>query len=255
MNEMYLGYNPRKAVDLIQAIVTHYQNLGTKISADWDGVKDALRGNWVGGDELSYEKEFVKKICSLYVTSYELTKNCVQNIKVVLDNYIAVQKNNLLEGAETNTLTYDPMLDTLSNQAGEVIFNLAKKEDIITFTEGSFADSDARGLANADSKGIIQQQISTYVTSISNQVEALTDSINVKSAFFGSAGSKLETYVISVKDAVKVVSTAVKDLNDALEQLAGSHYTDLSSQMESELGQATTETASIESEVKSRWSA
>ena len=31
MNEMYLGYSPRMAVDLIQTIATHYQNLGTKI--------------------------------------------------------------------------------------------------------------------------------------------------------------------------------------------------------------------------------
>ena len=43
-----------------------------------------------------------------------------KNIKIVLDNYIETQKNNLLDGAETNTLTYDTALTALQNQAVEI---------------------------------------------------------------------------------------------------------------------------------------
>lgn len=256
MNGMYLGYNPKAAVDLMETIVKHYNDLGTRLSADWVSVKNSLRTEWVGGDEQSFEREFVKKLCGLYVQSYDLTSNCVKNIKIVLDNYIETQKNNLLDGAETNTLTYDTALTALQNQAVEIAAAVARNDNVITFSEITFADNAARGLRNATSKANIQGKISEFVEGIKNQVTGLTSSINVTSAFYGDAGTQIEKYVLTVNDAVKVVSTAVQDLNDALEKLAGTNYIELSDSISSNLSQASNNiSSSVDQTVKSRWTA
>ena len=255
MDEMYLGYSPSNAVNLIKKIVAHYSAIGTTITDSWPTLRDSLRTEWIGGDQQSYENEFVKKICGLYVTSYELTKNCVNNIKVVLDNYIEVQKQNLLEGAEKDATQYDATLNSLSNTAGDAIAELAKNEAIITFTAKSFDDDTARGLKSSNSAEILKLSVKDYVDAVVLKVDSLTESINVKSAFFGESGGKLESYIIAVKDAVKTVTTAVKDLNDALNKMAGSNYTTMTGNMEQQLGTATTEVASeVESNVQSRWS-
>lgn len=253
---MYIGFNLKKADEMIERVVEEYNNLGIYTSEQWLPLKETLRKEWVGPDEQNFEKNFVKRICELYVTSYNLASNCTKTLAELSDQWVSFQRKNTIDGS--TAADFDTMAQSVLEGIKEFLFGspkLKKNENIITFVPDVNLDSNTnRGLQNASSKANIQSAVNEFVTAVRNRTQGLFNAIETNQAFFGEQAASIKSYIEATGVAIGEVTTAVKDLNDALETLANSSYSTASSDVSTAYSSAK---ASMESSVdqlgSSRW--
>lgn len=253
---MYIGFNLKKADEMIEKVVEEYNNLGIYTKDQWMPLKETLRKEWIGPDELDFEKKLVERICKLYVESYKLAKKCTETLASLSDQWVRFQRKNTIDGSTADNF------DAGSISIWEKIKNwltgattLKYNDSIIDFVNDLKMDANVnRGLQNANSKANIQSALNDFVLTIKNRTKELFEAIEPNQAFFGEQSSSIKQYIEATGVAIAEVTTAVKDMNDALEVLASSSYTTASSDVSSAYSTAkSTVESSVEELGSSRW--
>lgn len=253
---MYIGFNLKKADDLVEQIIEDYNNLGIYTAEQWGPLKETLRKEWVGPDEQSFEKNLVKRICDLYVASYNLASNCTKTIAELSDQWVSFQRKNTLDG--TTAADFDTAAQNIISKLKNFIFGSPKlkiNNEIIRFEPDFNLDSNTnRGLQNANSATYIQTAVADFVAKVKNKTQGLFSAIEANQAFFGDQAASIKSYIDATGLAIAEVTTAVKDLNDALSTLANSAYSTASSDVSSAYSAAKTSMESASEQLgNSRW--
>lgn len=237
-----IGYNVKQTNELMASMAQAYNDLGTYISEQWETVRTTMMSNWVGEDELDYEKRFVERLCQLYTDSYNLISNSVDVIGNLAQAWWDFQKNNSITGeaiATSSTINIEKP-------------TITPAEQIVTFVSRTLADSDDRGLADVGSAATIKGAVDTFVSNLNTKTNTLFN-IEVSSAFFGDQSSTIKTYVEKVGTAIAAVNVAVKDMYDALDILASSQYTTAVTDASTAVSTETTNVETAVSEISTRW--
>ena len=245
-----IGYNVANAKKLADDVVDIHTQLKQTITSEWDALLSIMEREWVGEDEQNFEDIFSKRICTLYVNSYNLTKSCAEDILRLINSWSTFQHNNVLSSS--------------SNGGGmasivEVNIPALTDEEIVKPNSFEIAETDTRGLMSANSYSTIMEAVTTYVNAIKQKANDLFESINSSTAFFGEQSAKITSYIKAYNDAVAEVNVAVKDLHDQLEEVNTSYTTadsDVVSEMETGATKVETDTQSeLDSLGDVRWTA
>ena len=215
-----IGYNIKKVEELMGEMATAYKDYGSFINQQWAQVQNTLRTNWIGEDELDYEKRLVERLCNLYANSYELAKTSIDVLADLAKAWYDFQKNNSITGeAIANVGNFSITKPTIT-----------KNEKIIEFVTKTIGPEEDRGLKDASSATTIQESLSSFVKGLkmmASQKFNLSNSSNA--AFFGEQASAITKYVNKVGIAIGEVNIAINDMYTAIATLAGSQYTTSSS--------------------------
>lgn len=253
---MYIGFNLQKADEMIEKIVEEYNNMGIYTKEQWLPLKETLRREWVGPDELNFEKKLVERINKLYVESYKLAQKCTDTLAELSKQWIQFQRKNTIDGstaADFDT-TITSLWSKFTNWLGGST-TLKYNDSIIDFVNDLDLDANTnRGLQNSSSKANIQAAVTDFVNAVKNRTKELFSAIETNQAFFGEQSSSIKQYIEATGVAIGEVTTAVKDMNDALETLASSSYTTASSDVTSAYSTAKSTMAATADELgSSRW--
>ena len=222
-----IGYNGQKINELMEAISTAYTNLAAKVTSNYETLKPVLRAEWVGEDELDFEKNLVNRLNELYYNAGYLSQAAVNAIRNVADSWKEFQSRNVLD------------MGTGSNSAGMVNINVSFTDVTITPTEGliqfqsvDYADNIDRGLTNGTgSYSAIIGALETFKTKAETDAGAFTDEFDVNNAFFGGTETGINGFLEHVETSLGAVLTAVKDFVDGLNSLANSNWTTATSKV------------------------
>lgn len=240
-----IGYNVHQANDLMDKIASAYKNLGIYTREQWNSVANVLQENWVGEDEQSFEKNLATRICTLYVNASSLTENCLNTIAGLAQSWYDFQQRNTLDGS-------------MAEGKGRFKIDVPrvdKNEQIIKPRIRTIGNSDDRGLKDNSSKTAIQEAVVSFVGEIKKKTEGLFQEIDANQAFFGEQTSSIKAYVEQVGRAIAEVTIAIKDMNDALDALAGTSYIGATNDIKEQFTQASSNVdASLNDLGSSRWS-
>ena len=231
------GYNVSQIKTLMENIEECYNNLGTTVQNGWEPVKTALKANWVGEDEQDYESGLADRISSMYVSTYNLAQNALGIIYNLADSWYKFQQGNKIFGTAATDSTF-----------GLEQITLTQNDKVVEATIESIGDDVDRGLVSESSAGTIKEALSTYKTSVQSKIAEMIDSITVDTAFYGEQSTSIKSFVDKVGTAMGEVVTAIKDLNDAVDQLADSQYSTASTTF---TGDIDTAKSNVESELES----
>lgn len=252
-NEGTIGYNIAQAKSLQDQISEGFQSVKEKIASPWADVQNTLHSEWIGEDEISYEKEFVKKVNGLYGSAKWVSDVCCATIQSTVLSWVKFQDNNLIEGAEagsTSNTVVSSNYPTLEEIEGRSYDEL----EAIQAEAEQLDESSTRGLTNGTSSaGAIQDSVTRYVTNIQSEVNALFDSIRANNAFFGNQVDQINNFISKCGVAIGEVVTAVKDLHDLLEQLAGSRYSEEDTAVSEKADESSNAVTSTVDSIESKW--
>lgn len=231
MANVETGYNEEKINELIDNLKKSYSDVGETITGAWPSVSSVLRENWIGEDEQSYEKAFVKRVDELYLSAAQVVNSVLTQFKSLGDSWYAFQQQNILSGAETvNSSPVDIKSESVEENA-----------EIIKYEEFTIAAGADRGIV-AGSDGTIKTSVSSFVDAVKSGTEGIIDGIDASTAFIGAQqSSAIDTYLDGLKNALAAILTAYQDINDAVTALAGSSYTESDSTVAETMGQSTIE--------------
>ena len=219
-----IGYNISKIEELMQEIANSYSKLGEKMAGGWSTLSATMEREWVGPDEVSYEKTLATDICNLYTSCQEAVTTMVNNIKILGDNWKNFQKSNLLEGATVD----------LSGAAfsSEITIPPIKNYDIASIVKAGdpvFDKSSNLGLTSGSESGIyIKAQFDSYIDDVYTSVKALYSNYETltNEAFKGNVVSaNLNTYLQTVGEGLAKLTTCHKSIYEKLDELVARYQT------------------------------
>lgn len=216
---MNVGFNVKKAEELMEEIAKSYNDLGNYASTAWEGVVRTLHNEWVGEDEQDFEEKLAKRICDLYVNAYNLADSSIKTVKNLAEAWNKFQRENVLNESASLEFAAITIPDVAITPIAQIVARVTVPLELTT----------DRGLRNAGSGGIIQDAITDFVTAIKKKTSELFESISSNKAFFGDQSGSIDTYIQKVGDAIAEVSIAVRDMYNGVAQLTASHYTDAAS--------------------------
>ena len=91
-----IGYNVKRANELMESIAQAYKDLGIYTKEQWDGVLYILQGQWIGEDEQDFEKRLADRICTLYLNASELANNSIETIAGLAQAWHDFQQKNTI---------------------------------------------------------------------------------------------------------------------------------------------------------------
>lgn len=241
-----IGYNVKRANELMESIAQAYKDLGIYTKEQWDGVLYILQGQWIGEDEQDFEKRLADRICTLYLNASELANNSIETIAGLAQAWHDFQQKNTITGETV---------------VGDAQFKLDKPkidkvDDIVKPNIKTIANDANRGLQTETSKQTIQDKITEFVNAIKAKTTGLFETIQTNSAFFGDQTTAIKSYVDKVGAAIGEVTVAVKDMFDALDNLAATSYTTATSDITQQFTQANTNVENSLNDLgNTRWSA
>lgn len=241
-----VGYNIAKSKEVMEQIVNQYCDLIANMDDEFQGISATLQREWIGEDEQSFEQELAKRFDILQFEAYNLASNCVHTIGGLAQAWFNFQKMNVLEGG---------------SYVGEATSGIEipeipePMEGFFTANIITFDASTDRGLASVSSATTIKDAISTAVNTVRKKINNICENVNVSGAFFGDQVSSINTYVEKVGIALGEVMTAIKDMYDQIDKLAGSQYnTTIQNQINEQFTQASSDLdSSLDSIGSSRW--
>lgn len=230
MSRAGIGYNIDKAGELIWNVKNRYKNLGSTIKDAWSPVQNKLHTEWVGPDELSFERVFAEKLCTSYVVANDFVKQVHDVIEAMINDWIEFQ--------ETNRLASD--LNPSGNRSHSFATVPDADAEIVKAADLSFDDTSMNmGLTSMNSASNIKASISEYVENIKTAVDGMLEPVEeeIKSAFFGNQTTSIQKYIDACHNSMKTVLIAVNDMFTEVDKLAGSRYeaqsTDISQSLDS----------------------
>lgn len=260
--ETQIGFDLAKADKLVETIGKTWKKLILYQKDEWKDLRKILRNEWIGPDEQQFEQTFVTRIKELYELSGKTVANTAAAVLLHATTWAnwQLQQNKLeINGAEANSedikaqfLTYvaqsTPTLSELSNvqnnvtsssvptiiecekEATDWLDKYTQTEKMEALVEYSFKpvnyESGFRGLKNGlQSAQTCRNAVKDFVDKVKQKTNDLFEDINTNKAFFGNQAEVVKKYITSAGDCVYLISSAVKDLDVALDKLAGTNYT------------------------------
>lgn len=209
-----IGYNIGKINELLVNIANTYKAIGDELAGGWPNVSDTLGTNWVGPDEVSYEKELAQTLVELYAACKEAITGVVSNVKNVGDTWKTFQSKNVLEGLTANAVNVEVEIPPLTDA----------DVSSIKASERTFDASTNFGLASRDAGNTIMQVITSYSDGITKKVKSLYDEMDAKSAFMGEQQSaKIESWLSTMGEAIVRLTTCINKIKETLTQLTANY--------------------------------
>lgn len=228
---MYIGYNVSKINSLMDDIAIKYNTVCADIRTQWAVLKNVLRKEWIGPDEIDFEKRLIERLNKLIESTEILARNSVDVMYELGVAWADFQDKNTISGDSTGVgANIKAGLDKPSN-FNKVVIELGNVP--------SFESTENLGLANAASSLNIQEALTTFVSTVKSKANELFSSIDASSAFMGATQTnKLSQLMTGVGDAVGVVATSIKDFETAMFKLTHTSYTTSDSNVGDELSTA-----------------
>ena len=238
-----VGFNQKRVQDAIDNIKEMYERMGTNIQKEWVQVIRTLQDNWVGEDEISYEKTLAKKINDLYedarlcanagmVTLYNLAKNWHEN-----------QKKNILNNAET--VATGAFYVTLEN--------ISSKGNIVESKPYAIAIDQDRGLVKESSASSIKEELTSFKNTISKEVSQIVSASEISKAFFGVQSESIAKFITNLNSTMAAVVTAFGDMYTAIDTLAGTAYASMANIASEDATQSLSDMDNLAASAKTRW--
>lgn len=221
-----IGYNVEKINELAEMLINNYKTIGEKMAEGWPNLSSTMEKEWVGPDEVSYEKELATNICKLYESCTETVVQMVQNIDILGQNWVEFQKNNILTSG--NSVSTDPSVaggQTIEPKAPSLQpYDIASQ---VKAGSPTFAAGTNMGLTNGTQSGTnIKTVFDSYIDGVYTSVQGLYMNIDASQAFLGSElSAKVSEYLATVGEALAKLTTCHKSIYDALDQLIAAYAT------------------------------
>ena len=242
-----VGFNISKGRELMENVAKQYNELQLYLGNEWETVYKGLQTEWVGEDEISFEKNFADRINQLNEDAYYLVRNTIFQINHLIESWVEFQSQNVIVGGAAPEVNYSQFIEGVPdvNFVNPVV--QAHPQQIT-------ADMD-RGLVSESSRSKLEEVVTNFVSEVKAKTSGLFESIEVNQAFFGDQTASIKSYVEQVGKSVGEVSTSVKDLHDALEQLTGTNYQQATSEVNDILNKYTSDVENKVSETYAgkRW--
>lgn len=235
---MELGYNVAKINQLMKDVTDSCIKVRTYMSDGWPSVQTTLQKEWVGGDEQSYEKQFVARIIELWQTIQQNCNKFLGNIQQAGQSWTQFQASNTIEGA-----------GPANAGAGRVNFEpLDAADPDVAFKKVDITEDMDRGLQNGvKSAGSITTAIKEYIKGVYNNTKGIFEQLDASTSFIGEEQSaQVKSYIEEMGLAFARVTTSYNDLNVAMETLIR-NYT----QQSRDVVEATSGTPNIDTDGKS----
>lgn len=214
---MYIGYNIKKINEVMEGIRDAYAEATKKVDEMYNHwFQPSLRQHWVGPDEQDFEKKFVERLNNLLRETDNLAKNAIDNIFLLGEAWADFQDKNTIGGESTGQGA------VLKSQLSKPPLIMAS---VILFTAIEFNGSENLGLATSGSAGQLAAQLQAFVDQTKSSIKQLFDAVEVGNAFFGEQQTtKVKGYVEKVGEVLGIVTTSVKDFDEAMATLTGTSY-------------------------------
>ena len=252
-----IGYNLYRAYNTMEEIAAKYNALGNYVSEEWPIIRNVLRNNWVGPDEQGYEQSLVNKISACYRNASVLAQNAVSVIRDYALRWVESQRTNVLSTGSTVVENYMGAL-TSTSAYGRVKDGVIIKpiDPVVKFDQITKYDEEANfGLMSESSSIDIQTSIENYIIQIQAKTAEVFKDTSAALAFFGVQQQSVDSFIETVSTTVGIMATAIKDLHEALNQVAKANYQSMQTTGIEALAKSS---ASIEQSVEelgsSRWS-
>jgi len=217
-----IGYNIEKINDLTGAIKAAYKDLGDAMGTGWPNVSTTLETQWIGPDEVHFEKTLAKRICDLYTACMETVQTSINNIKSIGDSWKAFQEKNILKAAEGAEAI---AAQTLGLDIATVTVDAIDISGIVKSGEPTFTVDMKLGVAEGETSATkINEAINTYVGDIKEKVSTLFNAIKSEEAFLGGdQATNIDSYLGKISTEVQKLSTTVDDLQTNLTSLVNAY--------------------------------
>lgn len=243
-----IGYNAVKINTLMSNFGTAYTRLGQELTKNYETLKPILRKEWVGEDELDFEKKLVERLNNLYYNAGLLTQAGINLVRNVAESWKSFQSKNVFGGEGTQVEI-------------NVTFNdvtVTPKETLISFITQTYGANVNRGLTNGTgSYTAIIEALESFKTQSQTCARNFTTEFDVNSAFFGGTEQGIKNFFDHLEECLASVITAIKDFVDGLNNLANTNYASATSAVseyattsKSEIDQLTSDSVG-----SSRWNA
>lgn len=262
-NSGKLGFDLKKADELVDNIGRTWKDLVLYEKEEFKKVQKTLQEEWVGPDEQQFEQVFSLRLRKLYDLTEQTVTQASGAIATYAANWASWQaKSNKLEGigisepgaddstilddfikfAANATSTISQIIDIpgaivsgaqaigdalgsaykwIRNKCGDVA---ADYEAYLTFKPRDY-ESGFRGLTHGVTSATkCQDAVAAFVENVKTKTSGLFDQISVSEAFYGDQTKAIKGYIDGTSTSIEELSTAVRDLNDALSKVAGSNY-------------------------------
>lgn len=218
-----IGYNVDKIEELAKNVAVSYKNMGECMAGGWPQLSRTMEAEWVGPDEVSYEQELAKNICSLYASCQQTVEQMLTNIRILGNNWKQFQLNNSLEGASVTAgglFSKDLEIPNIASYSYDIA-------SLVKAGNPQFTESMNLGLTNGISSGAnIKSQFDEYIDGVYDRVKKLYTGLDTSSAFLGAElSSKLTKYLDSMAESLAKLTTCHKSIYEALDQLTKRYST------------------------------
>lgn len=220
-----IGYNVEKINELAEMLINNYKTIGEKMAEGWPNLSATMEKEWVGPDEVSYEKELAANICKLYESCTTTVVQMVQNIDILGQNWVEFQKNNILTGGSASTDASPASVQNIEPKAPSLQpYEIASH---VKAGNPTFAVGTNMGLTNGTQSGAnIKTVFDSYIDAVYTSVQGLYMNIDASQAFLGSElSAKVSEYLATVGEALAKLTTCHKSIYDALDQLIAAYAT------------------------------
>ncbi len=218
-----IGYNVKEIEDLAKNIADSYETIGKKMAEPWKGLQTVLENEWVGPDELSYETELAKNICTLYASCTSSIQNMLDNLRIMGDNWKNFQKGNVLENADTSMMNSG----VFANEIEIATIKPYEIANIVKAGSPNFSANTKLGLTNGtQSSVIIKTEFDKYIESVKKSVKELYSKFDSSKAFLGGQlNAKVNEYLQNMGSSLADLATCHKSIYDALDKLTAQYTT------------------------------
>lgn len=208
-----IGYNADEINNLINSLNASYRKLGETMAAGWDIVSSTLGTEWVGPDELTFEKELANRMCTLYYSCKDSVEGMIGNVRALGQAWQDFQNANLMKDvAVLNKVSFD--LEAVSLPDYQI-------ETFVKPAERLFTSSMRMGVTNGEQSATnINKKVTEYVNKIGETVKAMYDTTSSASAFLGtSLSDAINNYLKKMATSFSQVTTQVSDMQTTLTAL------------------------------------
>lgn len=213
-----IGYNVAKINEMLENIKESYASIKGAITNNWPALSNTLGTEWIGPDEVAFEKELAKRVNKLYSECAETINTTIDNVMNIGQKWKEFQMGNKLENG---TVEIESSISEIKAE------KVTAEESIVSAAQRTFSADTNLGLANGGSSaGTIMDAAQDYVKRIKNTTSRLYDQVGTSSAFLGDIQSaSIQKYLNNIGTSLGRLNACIKDLHDALTNMAGVNWT------------------------------
>lgn len=237
---MYIGYNIEKINNVMNGIRKAYLNANSYIVEEFPHLKSVFRTHWIGYDEYDFETNLVGRLNMLIGKGFELCETTLKTLRELALAWIRFQQNNVIEdkGVATKNDYVNSAGEAVKNRGWHVeninnmieslegpLFNTSQMESVSSGEQPAFSASTNFGLLESGSPSAITAAMDNFVTNVKNNFKSLFEAIETDKAFYGVQANSLKEMMEELAGLLGELTTALRDLENAMNKLTNDSYT------------------------------